>query len=110
MAAVAVKVESGPHYLNDSRKGLALVTVRTSALGTGAADEYIAAASLGMSFIHAVVGFSVLGATTSTVSPSFELNARGTGVAEGTNDGDLGIESTDATINDVLVTVLGIPS
>ena len=81
-------------------------TFRTSALGTAAADEWIAT---GLSFIEAVVGFAVLGATTSTVALAFEKNAQGTGVAGGTNPGDLGIETTDAGINDVEVTVIGRP-
>ena len=85
---------------------LAMKTFRTSALGTAAADEWIAT---GLSEIIAVVGYAVLGTTTSTVALAFEINAQGTGVAEGTNMGDLGIESTDAGINEVMVTVLGRP-
>lgn len=81
-------------------------TFRTSALGTAAADEWIAT---GLSWIKAVVGLVVIGATTSTVSLSVTKNAQGTGVAEGTNAGDLGIESTDAGIDVVEVTVLGLP-
>ena len=110
MAAVSVTKDAGPVALTDNRKGLGLVTVRTSALATASATEWIAAADLGMSFLHAVVGFAILGATTSTVAPSFELNAQGTDVAEGTNDGDLDIESTDAGINEMQVTVLGVLS
>lgn len=81
-------------------------TYETSALGTGAADEWIAT---GLTSIIAVVGCAVLGTTTSTTSVAFEINAQGTGVAEDTNHGDLGIEVTDAGINQVQVTVIGIP-
>jgi len=81
-------------------------TFRTSALGTAAADEWIAT---GLSWIDAVVGLVVIGATTSTVQNSVVKNARGTGVAAGTNAGDLGIEVTDAGINVVEVTVIGRP-
>jgi hypothetical protein len=35
-------------------------------------------------------------------------NARGTGVAEGTNAGDLGIEITDAGINIIEITLRGV--
>lgn len=81
-------------------------TFRTSALGTAAADEWIAT---GLSWIKAVVGLVVIGATTSTVALAVTKNAQGTGTAEGTNPGDLGIESTDAGIDVVEVTVLGLP-
>jgi hypothetical protein len=83
------------------------ITVRTSALGTAAADEWIPAATLGLSNIDAIVGTAVIGATTSTTPPAFMKNAQGTGVAEGTNAGDLGIEITDAGINIIEVTVIG---
>jgi hypothetical protein len=81
-------------------------TYRTSALGTAAADEWIAT---GLSWIDCVVGSAVIGATTSTVDNAFQLNAQGTGVTEGTNAGDLGVEVTDAGINVIEVTVIGIP-
>jgi hypothetical protein len=81
-----------------------LKTFRTSALGTASAVEWI---STGLSWIDAVIGIAVIGTTTSTVALAVTKNAQGTGVAEGTNPGDLGIESTDAGINVVEVTVLG---
>jgi hypothetical protein len=107
MAAVAALLVSGPNYVSDNRKGQVEVTVRTVALGTAAADEWIAAATLGLSFIDSIVGCAVIGATTSTVALAFTKNAQGTGVAEGTNVGDLGIESTDAGINVVEITLRG---
>jgi hypothetical protein len=81
-----------------------LKTFRTSALGTAAADEWIAT---GLSWIDAVIGVVVIGATTSATSLSVQKNARGTGVAEGTNPGDLGIETATAGTNVVEVTVVG---
>lgn len=80
-------------------------TVRVTP-GAGAADEWIAAADLGMSEVVAVLGVVPIGATPSLVLPSFTKNARGTGVAEGTNLGDLGIEDTAGSVV-MEVTVLG---
>jgi hypothetical protein len=81
-----------------------LLTVRTSALGTAQATEWIAT---GLQWIDRVLGVTVIGDTVSTVEPSVQLNAQGTGVAEGTNAGDLGVETTDAGINVLEITVLG---
>jgi hypothetical protein len=88
---------------------LFLVTVRTSALGDNAADEWIAAASLRLSWIVAVIGVVPIGAAPFANTPSFMKNAQGTGVAEGTNAGDLGIEVEAAADNILEVTVLGRP-
>lgn len=83
---------------------LVLLTIRTSALGTGSATEWVAT---GLQWIDRVLGVVVIGDTVSSVEPSVHLNARGTVVAEGTNPGDLGIETTDAGINVLEITVLG---
>jgi hypothetical protein len=82
------------------------VTVRTQTLGAAAADEWIPAATLGLSHIDAIVGNAVIGATQAAATCCFMKNAQGTGVAEGTNEGDLGIEATDG-IDIVEVTVIG---
>jgi hypothetical protein len=108
MAAVAATVLNNTRMISDNRRGLKEVTVRTVALGTGSAAEWIAAATLGLSWITSIVGVVVIGDTTSTSPLAFMKNAQGTGVAEGTNAGDLGIESTDAGINVVEVTVQGV--
>ena len=79
-------------------------TYLTSALGTASGTEWIAT---GLSHIDRVLGVVVKGTTVSTVEPSVHMNARGTDVAEGTNEGDLGIETTDAGINVLEITVLG---
>jgi hypothetical protein len=78
-----------------------------SATGIAQAAEWIAKASIGLSEIVAVIGHSTLGTT--DVGCNFVMNAQGTGVAEGTNKGDLGVESTAALTNNLLVTVLGKP-
>ena len=69
-----------------------------------AADEWISSEELGMTEIIAVVG-TVIHGITAVNGVSVELNARGTGVAEDVNMGDLGIETEE--IADVSVTVLG---
>lgn len=80
--------------------------------GAAAADEWIAT---GLSWIDAVLGVTVKGTTPwADVSTSADpvgynavYNAQGTGVAEGTNAGDLGIEiPTSKTVD---VTVIGRP-
>lgn len=81
-------------------------TFRTSALGTGAADEWIAT---GLSWIDAIVGVAAIGTDPFTTLPSFVKNAQGTGVSAGTNAGDLGIEVAAAGDNVLEVTVLGRP-
>ena len=78
---------------------LFMQTFRTTP-GSAAADEWIVT---GFQTVLAVVGFSPLGAT--LASMNFVLNARGTGVTENTNQGDLGVESS--TTGQFLVTVLG---
>jgi hypothetical protein len=103
MAAIAGTVVVGRQPLGQYE----LVVIRTSAIGTAAADEWVAAATIGCSYIRAIIGSVVIGATTSTVGGgSFMKNAQGTGVAEGTNPGDLGVESTDAAINVLEITLL----
>lgn len=77
-----------------------------------AADEWIAT---GLSWIDAVVEGGVIGTTphadvstsADPVTPNYVLNANGTGVAAGTNAGNLGIETP--TAKTVQVTVIGIP-
>ncbi len=81
---------------------LYMQTFRATA-GAAAADEWIAT---GFSFIEAVVGHAVYGAT--DLGMNFQKNARGTGVTEGTNPGDLGCEQvTGSALFEV--TVLGRP-
>ena len=86
---------------------LVMVSFKTSAIGTGAADEWIAT---GLASIKAIVGSVVHGTAGDLTVTNFEINARGTGVAEGTNLGDLGIEVSEAATNVVEVTVLGVPA
>jgi hypothetical protein len=81
-------------------------TYRTSALGTGAADEWIAT---GLSWIDAVVGAVVIGTAGDALTINCVKNARGTGVAAGTNAGDLGVEVSLVGTNVIEVTVIGIP-
>jgi hypothetical protein len=81
-------------------------TVRVGgATGVASATEWIAKADIGLSLILGVTGFTVLGDTLTDVN--FVMNAQGTGVAEGTNGGDLGVESSAALSNELLVTVFG---
>lgn len=68
--------------------------------GVAAADEWIAT---GFKQIVTVEGPFVHGAATSGIN--FVKNARGTGVAENTNAGDLGVEAAAAVV--VEVTVVG---
>jgi hypothetical protein len=79
-------------------------TFRTSALGTAAADEWIAT---GLSWIDAVVGAVVIGTVGGLSTPNFLKNALGTGGAA--SAGMLGIEVIDAGTNIVEVTVIGRP-
>lgn len=100
MAAVAhtVVVEGiplGQYYLD---------VYRTSALGTGAQDEWIAT---GRSKIISVLGCVVIGAVDPAGGPPHVAkNARGSNVSEDTNPGDLGIEVEDATTNIVEIACL----
>lgn len=83
-------------------------TVRVvTATGVAQAAEWITKAQIGLGEIVAVIGHAVLGTT--DVGCNFVMNAQGTGVAEGTNKGDLGVETTAALTNNLLVTVLGKP-
>ena len=66
--------------------------------GAGAADEWIAAADTQMIDVVGLLGITPVGATTSLVAPSIQLNAQGTGVTIDTNMGDLGIESTAGSV------------
>ncbi len=71
--------------------------------GAAAADEWIVT---GFSWIEAIVGHATIGAT--DLGMNFTKNARGTGVTEGTNAGDLGVEQvTGSAVFEV--TVLGRP-
>ena len=68
-----------------------LVIGRSGTTGAGAADEWIPAAALGLNQIEeAWVQTIGATATLTAVVP----NAQGTGVAEGTNPGDVGVESS----------------
>jgi len=80
----------------------AVQTFRATA-GAAAADEWIAT---GFTTIVAVLGYAVLGATDKGMN--FQPNARGTGVTEGTNPGDLGCEQVTGSA-EFQVTVLGRP-
>lgn len=83
-----------------------ILVLRTSALGTDAADEWI---PTGLSYIDAVIGAASLGATLALTPPGFVLNAKGTGQTEDTSPGDLGIEVGEAGENVWQITVLGRP-
>jgi len=81
-------------------------TVRVGgATGIAQATEWIAKADIGLNEILGIVGFSVLGTT--DIGVNFVMNAQGTGVAAGTNRGDLGVETTAALTDGLLVTVYG---
>jgi hypothetical protein len=81
-------------------------TVRVGgATGVASATEWIPKASIGLSEILGVAGFAVLG--TANVGVNFVMNAQGTGVTAGTNKGDLGVESSAALTDALLVTVFG---
>jgi hydrogenase maturation factor len=86
-----------------------MVVVRTSALGTAAANEWIAAKTLRAGRIVAILGCVGIGATALTGHPNFTKNAQGTGVAEGTNMGDLGVEVVGAGDNVLEITLLVVP-
>jgi hypothetical protein len=77
-----------------------------AAAGDNAADEWIAT---GLTHIEAVVGCAPIGAAPFLAAPSFQMNARGTGVTVGANPGDLGVEVEAAGDNTLQVTVIGIP-
>ena len=84
-----------------------MVTFRVpSTIGTASAVEWIAT---GLKLIDCVVGFGPSGTAGWTEVPVFMINAQGSGVTEGTNPGDLGVEVTQATHEDLTVTVIGIP-
>jgi len=83
-----------------------LRTIRaTSGAGANPADEYIVT---GLSYIDAIVGWAVVGTDPTTAPAVFKKNARGTGVTEGTNRGDLGVEFGGTGIV-FEVTVIGRP-
>lgn len=82
---------------------LAQVTF-TCTTGAAAANEWVVT---GLSTISAIIGAVVTGADPQLSTLNFVKNAQGTGVAEGTNHGDLGIESP--TAETIEVTVLGRP-
>jgi hypothetical protein len=78
-------------------------TFRVSVTSDAAADEWV---DTGLTYIDAVLGFAVIGQAGAVDVPAFRKNARGTGVAEGTNPGDLAIEvvATDLVLE---ITVIG---
>ena len=76
--------------------------------GAAADDEWLPASVLGFSNIIGVIGITPIGATTSLVAPSVQLNAQGTGQTIDTSLGDLGIESTAGAVP-FQVAVFGIP-
>jgi hypothetical protein len=103
MAALATITKVGGRRPNGA---LFEQTVRVGgATGVASATEWIAKADIGLGEIVAVTGFATLGAA--NVGCNFVMNAQGTGVAEGTNKGDLGVETSAALTNNLLVTVLG---
>lgn len=67
--------------------------------GAGQAAEWIAAADIGMTHILGA-RVQVLGTATG-VTTSVVLNARGTGVTEDVNRGDIGIETSGAALVEV---------
>lgn len=84
-------------------------TVRVTP-GAAAADEWISASDLGMSWVIAVLGCATDSHTAGNPTlPTFELNARGSGVGAGTNPGDLGIEDVAGSVS-FFVTAIGRPA
>lgn len=85
-----------------------MVTIRCSGIvAEDAGDEWL---QTGLSWIDAVVGYVLIGATTSTESFTFVKNAKGTDETAGTagHEGCLGFETTvDVDVFDV--TVIGQP-
>ena len=79
---------------------LAVLTFRSGTTGVASATEWI---PTGLSEITSLVGSYVEG--TATTGTNFVLNAQGTGVAAGTNPGDLAVETAAAAV--VVVTVKG---
>lgn len=77
--------------------GLWMVCVRVLT-GANQAAEWIGAEDIGLSDIISVKT-QVVGATTG-ITTSYMANARGTGVAEGTNKGDVGIEASASAVVD----------
>jgi hypothetical protein len=73
-----------------------LVTGVTQTVGANQTTEWITAASLGLRRIISAQVTSGRAAVATRVSAA--LNAQGTGVAEGTNLGDLGIRATSAAV------------
>jgi len=69
-----------------------------------AADEWISSASSGFKQIETVLGIVPLGTADIAEAPAVVLNAQGTGVAAGTNAGDLGLEGNAA---DYHITIVG---
>lgn len=91
-----------------------IVLENSGSLAAASATEWIAT---GLSWIEAVVGepvvkgaapFADVSTSADPVSCNVVLNAQGTGVAAGTNPGDLGIE-VPQTGKTVQVTVIGRP-
>jgi hypothetical protein len=68
--------------------------------GAAAGDEYISRAAMGLSKIHGAFGTAV-GPTLEC--PTFVYNSRGTDITEGTNKGDLAIESTSSMSYEVWI-------
>jgi hypothetical protein len=80
-------------------------TFRVTVSNLAAADEWV---PTGLSFIDAIIGWAAIGQAGIPDAPVFRKNAQGTGVAEGTNGGDLAIEVV-TTAGTFEVTVLGKP-
>lgn len=87
---------------------LGTASIKTFRVQTPAADQAADWIATGFGTIVGLISCSVTttaGAQAAAI-PVFVLNARGTGVAENTNHGDLGIETRSAA-GIVTVTVLG---
>lgn len=77
-------------------------TFNVTVVNAAAADEWFAT---GFKSIVAVLGFCALG-TAAAPAANFVKNAQGTGVAAGTNQGDLGIEAAAGAVFEVTVLAL----
>lgn len=85
----------------------ALVTVTASSAGNS--DDYITAASIGLSWIDQIVGVARKGTTVGTDTPVLNKNTQSHGSAEGSSAGDLSFRTVTADTATYEITVIGIP-
>lgn len=99
MAELTASLETSPISIANS--DFDQVSFRTAATGIAAADEFFVT---GYTNVEAIL--SVVPVGTAAVGVSAVPNADGTGVTEGDDAGNIGVETTAAATGGVIVTAL----